>query len=210
MNKNKTDITVILDRSGSMESCRTDAEGGLNTFVKTQAEQPGEALFSLVQFDNEYEFVHRGVPIKDVPKYTLAPRGGTALLDAVGRTINETGARLASMSEDDRPGLVIIAILTDGHENSSKEFVRSQIREMIERQTKDYNWQFTYLGANQDAFAAANSMGISSASTLNYSTAKSGDTFANLSANTTRMRHSSSAGEQVNSAYTPDERLSSV
>lgn len=121
MNTNLTDITVVIDRSGSMASCRADAQGGLNTFIKTQASEPGEALLTLVQFDNQYEIVHRGVPIKDVPKFALVPRGGTALFDALGRAINDTGARLAAMQEADRPGLVMFAIVTDGDENSSRE-----------------------------------------------------------------------------------------
>jgi len=210
MNNNKTDITVVLDRSGSMASCKVEAENGLNHFIKTQAEQPGEALFTLVQFDNLYEFVHKGVPIGDVPPFTLEPRGMTALLDAVGRAINETGIRLAAMDEADRPGLVIVAILTDGHENASHEFSREQIKAMIEKQTNEFSWQFTFLGANQDAFAAGASIGIAAASSLNYTTANSKQAFDNLSANTTRMRGVTAQGGVASSSYTDDERTSSV
>ena len=106
----------------------------MNAFIKEQANQPGEALLTLVQFDTEYEFVHKAVPMKQVTDYVLEPRGMTALLDAVGKAINETGERLAKMAEADRPGLVIFVIMTDGHENSSKEFTKAQIKEMIERQ----------------------------------------------------------------------------
>jgi len=119
MNNNLTDITLVVDRSGSMEAIRADAEGGVNTFLTDQAAQPGEALVTLVQFDTHYEFVHRGVPVKQVPRYQLVPRGGTALLDAVGRAINETGERLSKMAEADRPGLVVFVVMTDGEENSS-------------------------------------------------------------------------------------------
>jgi hypothetical protein len=210
LNKDLTDITVVLDRSGSMASCQADAQGGLNTFIKLQQEQPGDALFTLVQFDHEYEFVHNGVPIKDVPAYTLEPRGSTALLDAVGRAINEVGARLTALPEDDRPGLVVMAILTDGGENASKEFSREQVRAMIEKQTKEFNWQFTFLGANQDAFASAASIGISAASALNYTTANSKATFDNLSSNTARMRNAVGAGGTATSSYTTAERWASV
>ncbi len=134
MRSDLTDITLVVDRSGSMQEIQSDAEGGVNAFIEKQAEEPGEALLTLVQFDTEYEFVHKGVPIEKVPKYELAPRGMTALLDAVGRAINETGERLAKMPEPDRPGLVIFVIMTDGMENSSKEFTKSQIKEMIEEQ----------------------------------------------------------------------------
>ena len=99
MRPDLTDITLVVDRSGSMESIWNDAEGGVNAFIEEQSKQPGEALLTLVQFDTDYEFVHNGVPIQDVPKYELQPRGMTALLDAVGRAINETGERMAKMAE---------------------------------------------------------------------------------------------------------------
>ena len=145
MRTDLTDITLVVDRSGSMDAIQGDAEGGVNTFITEQAKEPGEALLTLVQFDTEYEFLHKGVPIGEVPRYELHPRGATALLDAVGRAINETGERLAAMKEQDRPGLVIFVVMTDGLENSSKEFTKAQIKEMIERQQHDYNWQFTFL-----------------------------------------------------------------
>ena len=88
MRTDLTDITMVIDRSGSMESIRTDAEGGVNTFVDSQKSEPGEALLTLVQFDTAYEFVHKGVPIGSVPRFKLVPRGSTAFLDAVGRAIN--------------------------------------------------------------------------------------------------------------------------
>jgi len=139
---------------------REDAEGGVNAFIEQQATEPGEALLTLVQFDMEYEFLHKGVPISQVPKYKLVPRGMTALLDAIGRAINETGERLAKMAEQDRPGLVVFVVMTDGQENSSKEFSKADIKAMIQRQQDTYKWHFTFLGANQDAFAEAGEMGI--------------------------------------------------
>ncbi len=160
MRTDLTDITMVIDRSGSMQSIRTDAEGGINSFIEQQKQEPGEANLTLVQFDTEYEFVHSGVPIKQVPAFKLIPRGSTALLDAVGRAINETGARLAAVAESQRPGLVVFVIVTDGQENSSREFTRDQIRTMVEHQQSAYKWQFTFLAANQDAFAAGGSMGI--------------------------------------------------
>jgi len=82
MNTDLTDITLVVDRSGSMDQIKDDAEGGINTLITEQAKQPGDAFLTLVQFDTEYEFIHRGVPIRQVPKYRLVPRGSTALLDA--------------------------------------------------------------------------------------------------------------------------------
>jgi len=206
MRNDLTDVTLVIDRSGSMASRKKDAEGGINTFVNEQKKQPGECLLSLVQFDTDYEFVHRGIKIQDVPAYTLVPRGWTALLDAVGRAINETGDRLAAMPEDQRPGLVIVAIVTDGEENSSREFTKAQIKQMVERQTNEYSWQFTFLGANQDAFAEARQLGISRVGTCDYNPQNSVQAYRALSDNVSRMRTASAQGTEVMCCYTEDER----
>ncbi|MEO1296335.1 MAG: vWA domain-containing protein [Cyanobacteria bacterium J06636_16] len=203
-----TDVTVVLDRSGSMASCRVEAENGVNHFVEQQRKQEGECIFSLVQFDTEYEFVHKGTPISEVGKFELHPRGMTALLDAVGRAINETGERLANMVESDRPRLVVLVIVTDGQENSSHEFSRTQIKTMIEHQQTQYQWQFTFLGANQDAFAEAASIGIARGATANYAAAAPQAAFAGASASLKRMRRAAMQGDKVECDYTEDERRS--
>jgi hypothetical protein len=168
----KTDITVVLDRSGSMASISNDVIGGLNTFIQAQAQVEGEACFTLAQFDHEYEVVHDHVPVKDVPPLTAqtyVPRGSTALLDAIGRTIVATGARLASMAEADRPQVVLFAVQTDGLENASREFTRQQIFDMIRHQETKYSWQFVFLAADQDAIAEGGKMGFAPAAALDYS-----------------------------------------
>lgn len=167
----KTDITLVLDRSGSMESIADDVVGGLNAFVASQREVEGEASFTLVQFDDEYEVVHDHVPIVDVPpitRRTYVPRGSTALLDAIGRTIVATGARLAMLPEADRPQAVIVAVQTDGQENASREFNREQVFQMIRHQEDKYSWQFVFLAADQDAIAAGASMGFAASAALDY------------------------------------------
>ena len=206
MRTNLTDITMVIDRSGSMESIRTDAEGGINTFIDSQKTEPGEALLTLVQFDTEYEFVHKGAAIGSVPKFKLVPRGSTALLDAVGRAINETGARLAAMEESQRPGLVVFVIVTDGAENSSKEFTREKIREMIEHQQSVYKWQFTFLAANQDAFAEGASMGIAQAGTAGYAMDKMQNAWGATAKKMSRMRKAMSDGDTVDNNFTAEER----
>lgn len=208
MRADLTDITLVVDRSGSMEAIREDAEGGVNAFIADQAKQPGEALLTLVQFDTEYEFIHRGVPIGQVPRFGLSPRGSTALLDAVGRAINESGARLAALPEQARPGLVVFVVMTDGQENSSKEFTKAMIRQMIEHQQSAYNWQFTFLGANQDAFAEAESMGMAAAGAANFSPAMVANAFAAVGAKVNRMRVGRGKGEKVSNEFTDDERKS--
>lgn len=206
MKPDLTDITLVVDRSGSMEQVQEDAQGGVNSFIKEQAKEPGEALLTLVQFDTEYEFLHKGVPVSQVPEYKLVPRGMTALLDAVGRAINETGERLSKMKEQDRPGLVIFVVMTDGLENSSKEFSKDNIKEMIKRQQEEYNWHFTFLGANQDAFAEAGSMGIHAAGVANYDMAKVDAAYMATGAKVARMRKQRRSGETVCNEFTDEER----
>lgn len=208
MRKDLTDITVILDRSGSMSAYKAEAEGGLNHFIEEQKKLSGECLFTLCQFDTEYEFVHRGVPIKDVLPFTLVPRGWTALLDAIGRSINETGTRLAAMSEDTRPALVIFVIVTDGQENSSKEFSKTQIRQMVTEQQEKYSWKFTYLGANQNAFTEAGALGIAAQVTANYRTAKAAEAFNAITHSVSRTRGASYRGISQPLNFTPEERES--
>ena len=201
-----TDITLVVDRSGSMQQRREDAEGGVNAFIQAQAEEPGEAFLTLVQFDTEYEILHRGVPIDDVREYRLEPRGLTALLDAVGRTINETGIRLNGLKEADRPGLVIFVITTDGLENSSTEFTRAQIKEMIEHQQTKFGWHFTFLGANQDSFAEAGAMGMRASAVANFAMDKVSAAYAATSDKVSRMRSQHRSGQEVKDEFTDEER----
>lgn len=206
MRPDLTDITLVLDRSGSMQDIRSDAQGGVNAFIQEQAAEPGEARLTLVQFDTEYEFVHRGVPIGEVPPYELVPRGATALLDAVGRAINETGSRLGKMDEAERPGLVIFVIVTDGLENSSREFTLEKVREMIEHQQSVYSWQFTFLAANQDAFESGGRMGLDPSGTAGYTSATVAAAHMHTSAKVSRMRKARSSGQTVSNEFTEEER----
>lgn len=206
MNMDLTDITLVVDRSGSMQTIRTDAEGGINAFIEQQAKEPGQASLTLVQFDTEYKFLHAGTPIGEVPRYRLVPRGATALLDAVGRAINETGARIAQMPEEARPGLVVFVVMTDGLENSSHEFSKASLREMIKHQQEKYNWQFTFLGADQDAFAEAAAMGMDASGAANFAKHKVGAAYVATGAKIARMRTSRRRGEAVVNAFTKEER----
>ena len=167
----KSEIICIIDRSGSMTSIAKDAIGGFNTFLEEQKRIPGEASLTFIQFNTEYEVVHENMPLNNVPvldENTFRPRGATALLDAVGKTIDNTGKRLADMSEENRPDKVIVAILTDGQENSSTQYNRSKVKEMIQHQKEQYQWEFIFLAANQDAFAEAISLGINTKDTFNF------------------------------------------
>ena len=134
MKERLTEIISIVDRSGSMQSILDDAIGGFNTFLAAQQRQPGQAKLSLILFDNEYQVVHQAVDIQQVEPLnqdTYVPRGSTALLDAVGKTIDAVGERLAATPESERPSQVIVSILTDGYENASQTYSKPKVAEMI-------------------------------------------------------------------------------
>ena len=176
MRNNFTRIAVILDRSGSMESCKESTVAGFNSFMGEQKKLPGDASVKLVQFDNEYETVF-DKPLKDTPELTqqtFVPRGSTALLDAQGRTIVDLGNELDKLPEQDRPSKVIVVTITDGYENASKEFTTEKIAEMIKHQRDVYGWDFVFLGANQDAIKTAAKMNIPMGSAISYNTSKAG------------------------------------
>lgn len=209
--KNLTDITIVLDRSGSMASVQDDTIGGFNTFLSEQQSVDGEANLSLVQFDDQYEVVYDGRPIKSADKLTPAtfqPRGMTALLDAIGRTINSVGTRLGALDESERPDKVVMVIMTDGFENASKEFDNIKIAEMIRTQTNDYNWQFLFVGANQDAVLSAKSMGIAASHSMSYAANAVGtqDVYTSLSANIKSYRVGRSQGKASAVAFKKEDR----
>ncbi len=163
MKEGFTEIVSLVDRSGSMQSILDDAIGGFNTFLRSQQAQPGEAKLSLILFDHEYQVVHQAVDIQQVEPLnqdTYVPRGSTALLDAVGKTIDAVGERLAATLESEKPSQVIVSILTDGYENASQTYSKPKVAEMIKHQTEKYNWAFEFQAANMDAFAAAKELSI--------------------------------------------------
>jgi uncharacterized protein YegL len=168
MKKNKSEIIVVRDRSGSMEGIKTDMEGALKELVKEQSKGDGECLFSLFDFDDRFDTVYDAVDIHSVKHVTLIPRGMTALLDAIGKSVKTVGERLANTKEEDRPEVVIVAVITDGGENSSKEYTRDAIKAIIKEQEEKYNWKFMFLGANMDAVAVGQSFGFAPTSSMSY------------------------------------------
>ena len=194
MKKDYTKIIFVVDRSGSMESIAKDIIGGYNKFIADQkALNYGTCDVSFYQFDTLYEAVYENTPIafvKDLDEKTFVPRGGTALYDAVGTTIENVGKTLAALKEEERPDKILFVILTDGGENSSTKFKGSQVKAMLEHQNTIYKWQFTYIGANQDAWATGESLGIRYASNLTYNATKGGTAamFQSLTNNATLYR----------------------
>lgn len=162
-------LYFLLDRSGSMQTIKADTEGGFDAFIAEQRQtQAGECRVTLAQFDNEYTEVYADAPLADVRPLDLAPRGATALLDAIGRLVTTAGQRLALLPEDQRPGTVIVAIMTDGHENSSREWSHPAIKALVEQQSQDYGWQFLYMGADQDAIEVGASIGVAADHAVTY------------------------------------------
>lgn len=206
MNPLATHITVILDRSGSMQAVRSDVVGGFNAFLDEQKKTPGECTFTLAQFDTNdpFEVLRDFAPLIEVQPLgdEYLPRGGTPLFDAVGRGILDTGHRLAALPEDKRPGKVIFVIITDGLENSSREFTRGQVFEMTRHQQEKYSWQFVYIGANQDAMATGPTLGVASSHSLTYGAANSGGMMRSLGQNTRRYR----SGEATDMEWKTEER----
>ncbi|MFH1037563.1 MAG: vWA domain-containing protein [PVC group bacterium] len=160
MREDYAHISIILDRTGSMESIRDDTIGGFNAFLKEQKNRPGTATLTLVQFDTQdpYEVIHDFTPIKDVPgltRETYVPRASTPLLDAMGRGINDLEKRLRRLTEEERPGKVVMVIITDGQENSSREFSKDQVEKMIKEHEEKDGWQSVFLSADLSAIGDA-------------------------------------------------------
>lgn len=211
MRQDLTDITIILDRSGSMEPIRDDTIGGVNTFVDNQKGLAGAASMTLVKFDDVCEVLYRGKPIADAPaltRETYNPRGSTALLDAIGKTIERTGARFSAMQEQDRPAKVIIVIVTDGQENASREFTKDKVMEMIRVQRDVYKWDFVFLAANQDAIASASSVGIAAGKAMSYGHNSAGvrEVFSHASAYASRSRAAGSVDASLANVFSQVER----
>lgn len=193
---NKFLISVILDRTGSMASCQGPTVEGFNNFLQQQKDDPnGEAWFSLTLFDApqgvEIEERFVAVPIKDVPplgtkRNPYTPRGWTPLYDAIG-TVVRTTEKIA-----DQFDRVLVMIQTDGAENSSKEWRREQIHDLITAKRKE-GWAFVFFGADIDAYAAASTIGVSQGSTMAYAGAQSVGSFTATSGSASVYRYSGGA-----------------
>lgn len=160
------EIICIIDRSGSMGSIRKDAEGGFNSFIEDQ-KKVGEANLTIVEFDDRIEFLHEQVNIQDVEPYVLRPRGMTALLDAIGSVISESEKYTTDK------GKTIVVVITDGGENSSKEWKRQAVFKMIEER-KEAGWEFMFLAGGQDAIQVGASYGFDSDSTVSFANTAAG------------------------------------
>lgn len=171
MKKGLTELVFILDRSGSMSGLEDDTIGGYNALLEKQKKEAGEAVITTVLFDDKYELLHDRISLNGVAPITdreYFVRGCTALLDAVGKTINKIGNVQKNAIDSERAEKVMFVITTDGMENASREYSYDKIRTMIERQKERYGWEFIFLGANIDAVQTAARFGIDADRAANY------------------------------------------
>jgi uncharacterized protein YegL len=171
MKKGLTELVFILDKSGSMGGLETDTIGGFNALLEKQKAVEGECHITTVLFDNNYELLHDRIDIKAVSPISekeYCVGGTTALLDAIGRTIQKIGNAQKNTAHDYRAEKVMFVIITDGEENASREYSAERVKQMIEHQKTRYGWAFIFLGANVDAVATAGRFGISADRAQNY------------------------------------------
>ena len=217
MNK-KTDITFVIDKSGSMKRIAEAMNSGFDELIDKQQKEPGECCVTLAEFSDSCTILYTARALAEVNHYRLDPGGNTALLDALAQNIQATGKRLAAMPNDERPEHVLFVIITDGQENASREFVgepgRRAVHEMITHQREKYAWEFLFLGANQDAIAAAAQLGISVHNAVTYTADKLGTHSLNsgLSAGISRLRSGNATrgavyGQQDYNAQEAEDRL---
>lgn len=167
-NQDLTHIAVIADRSGSMFSIADDMNGGLKTFLQEQDALDGTLTIDITTFDSEVETPHQQADFDQIIWPVIDPRGMTALYDAIGITVDNLGKRLAAEKEEARPGKVLVVVVTDGAENSSREYTADQIKALVQRQQDEYQWGFVFLGANIDSFSVAGGLGFHASSTMDY------------------------------------------
>lgn len=173
MRSDYTHMTLLVDRSGSMTGCWNDTINGLKSIIDKQAKEPGKLTVSVYFFDTVVDCPVKMLNVQDVNKTlfdSFSPRGMTSLLDAMGVSILETGEKLSEMQEDDRPEKVLFVVLTDGGENSSRDFKADKIKEMVSLQKHIYKWDFDFIGADFDAFTgAASGFGLNKSATYRAS-----------------------------------------
>lgn len=171
MKKGLTELVFILDRSGSMSGLESDTIGGFNSVMTKQKSEEGEANITTVLFDDHYELLHDRYNLRKIDTITEKEyfvRGSTALLDAVGKTIHKIGNAQKYADDFERAEKVMFVIITDGMENSSREYSYNKIKKLIQRQKEKYGWEFIFLGANIDAVETAGRFGIAEDRAANY------------------------------------------
>ena len=186
MKQDLTELVFILDKSGSMGGLESDTIGGFNAMLKKQQDAPGECRITTALFDNGYSLLHDRVDIRAVSPITAEDYqagGTTALLDAIGRTIEKIGNVQKSTAQEYRAGKVMLVIITDGQENASRDYTFAKVAGMIKHQQEKYSWEFLFLAANQDAIAAAGALSIGAKDAIAFQATGQGIRNANAQLN---------------------------
>lgn len=227
MKQNSTSIFALLDKSGSMDAIKTPTIEGFNAFLNDQKKVVGECKVSLIQFDDRYEPNYWLMDINNVPQLNtnnFVPRGWTFLYEAMGKLIKEAGEKLESLPEHERPEKTIFLVLSDGKEQHAPErvswfdnynvkpehssyrkslYTQEQVKEMVQHQTNKYNWEFVFIGANQNAVLEASKLGIQGVNSLTYgyNTLGASSALKSFSKNVTKFR----GGQSVNCSFEKED-----
>ena len=171
MKKGLTELVFILDKSGSMHGLEQDTIGGFNSMLQKQKELDGECRITTVLFDNRYELLHDRIDIRAVSPMTekeYQVGGTTALLDAIGRTVQKLVSVQKNTAKEYRADRVLFVIITDGQENASQEYSSDKVKGLIQLEKEKYGWEFLFIGANIDAVETARHFGINEDRAVNY------------------------------------------
>ena len=171
MKKNLTEIIFILDKSGSMSGLEKDTIGGFNSLLEKQVKEEGEAIISTVLFNEKMDVIHDRVDIKLVSALTdkdYCVCGCTALLDAIGNSVNHIRKVHSNLKEEEKPEKTLFIITTDGMENSSREYSYPKLKKLIESSKEELNYEYIFLGANIDSVNEASKFGISEDFAVDY------------------------------------------
>lgn len=164
--KDSIDITMIIDRSGSMHEVKEEAQNGINSFIEEHKKAPGSAVMTVVEFDDMYSVLINAIDIQAIEAVELTPRGMTALYDSVGVTVGNTADRIDALAEDQKPEKVLFVIVTDGLDNASKEHTSKSVRALVEQMQAQRDWQFMFIGKGLDVVEQAGQMGLDPAATM--------------------------------------------
>lgn len=166
-NPNYTALLFVIDESGSMWNIAQDMQGGIKTLLEEQGKLDGKLTVDVAYFDDGFRYPVSMATVSEA-RIEIIPDGLTALHDAIVRASTQFGKTLAELAEDERPGTVMVIVVTDGLENSSKESTKDDVKALITKQQDEYNWNFVFLGANQDAVLAGEAFGLRKGASLTY------------------------------------------
>lgn len=211
MNKNLTELVLVVDCSSSMSDIKQEAEVEINKLLKKQNEKEGECRLTLVEFSSEPNLVHSNTSLDSLDGYKMNIGGMTAMNDGIGLAIDSVGDRLAKTPEDQRPGLVFVVVVTDGMENCSRKYNSRTIKQKIKTQTDEFSWVFDYLC--NDPMSAKNGTQLGFGDVTVTNKAKTQQMYCSLDAKMGRMRKAVSRGAssvevQSLNSYTQEEQES--